>query len=253
MVCCWPSPSQHCVSNGGVFCVPPPEEKAFEVLNDGAASFKVCFGERIEKCTLTEQDAARLREAFAPDSSVPRIQMSMRSRRCPLVLFLPRKSYTGDQRPPFCPNNDTRMDKYAVTPPLPGLPAQTKPSDRKHLGAEGHLRSGGDLVVSRWAPREHVGPVEAHASPCQEVSSESPEEALELGPQGRCPQSSSEIQARVLLLQEGCPHRPQGAEALQVCTLFSFSKPLGTPCCLFFLPDVWKAGNAPLSSGVSHK
>lgn len=41
-VLCSP-PSRHYVHNGGVFCVPPPEEETFEILNDCAAGFNVCF------------------------------------------------------------------------------------------------------------------------------------------------------------------------------------------------------------------
>lgn len=36
-------PSQHYVYNRGVFCVPPPEEEAFEILNDCAVCFNVCL------------------------------------------------------------------------------------------------------------------------------------------------------------------------------------------------------------------
>lgn len=62
------------MNNRVVFCVPPPEEETFEILNDCAAGFNVCFGERIDKRALTGQDAARPGKAFPPDSSVPRFR-----------------------------------------------------------------------------------------------------------------------------------------------------------------------------------
>jgi hypothetical protein len=43
MVCCRAPPSQHYVNISGVFCVPPPKEETFEILNDCAAGFNVCF------------------------------------------------------------------------------------------------------------------------------------------------------------------------------------------------------------------
>ena len=73
MVYSYSPPSQYSVNNGGVFCGPPPEEETFEILNNCAAGFNVRFGERTEKCALTEQDAACLRKSFLPDSSVPQI------------------------------------------------------------------------------------------------------------------------------------------------------------------------------------
>lgn len=65
----FPQPYSYYVNNGGVFCIPPPEEESFEILNDCAAGFSVCLLEIAKKYPLMEQDAASLLKVIQPAPS----------------------------------------------------------------------------------------------------------------------------------------------------------------------------------------
>ena len=65
----FPQPCLYYLNNCGVFCIPPPEEESFEILNDCAADFNVCLLEIAKQYPLMEQDAARLLKVIQPASS----------------------------------------------------------------------------------------------------------------------------------------------------------------------------------------
>lgn len=65
----FPKPCLYYVNNCGVFCIPPPDEESFEILNDCAADFNVCLLEIAKHYPLMEQDAASLLKVIQTVSS----------------------------------------------------------------------------------------------------------------------------------------------------------------------------------------
>lgn len=65
----FPQPCLYYVNNCAVFCIPPPEEESFEILNDCAEDFNVCLLEIAKQYPLMEQDAASLLKVIQPASS----------------------------------------------------------------------------------------------------------------------------------------------------------------------------------------